>query len=387
RGRYADWAMRAARVYVPVVHLAAALSFAGWLLAGADLREAVMIAAAVLIITCPCALGLAAPAVHAAASGRLFRAGVFLKDGAALERLAEVDAVVFDKPGTLTAGEPALVEGPETPEVWAAALALAEVSRHPFSRALAEEARARGVAPAAASGLAEVPGCGVAGEIGGRPARLGRADWCGAEQGAGAEGLSAVWLRLGDAAPVRFGFEDPLRPDAAGTVAALKARGLAVRLISGDAPGPVARAAAAAGIEDFEAGRTPAGKVAALEAMARDGRTVLMVGDGINDAPALAAAAASISPASAADVSRAAAGMALAGRALGPVALAVDVARAARARVRENFALAALYNLIAVPLAASGHVTPLIAALAMSGSSILVTLNALRLRRVGEGAR
>ena len=384
RGRYADWAVRAARVYVPVVHAAAALTFAFWLLAGADLRDAVMIAAAVLIITCPCALGLAAPAVHAAASGRLFRAGVFLKDGAALERLAEVDAVVFDKTGTLTTGEPAFVEGPDAPDAWSAALALAEVSRHPFSRALAAEAGARGVTPAGASALAEVPGCGVIGEIDGVPARLGRADWCGAQAEDGADGLSAVWLRLGEGAPVRFAFEDPLRDDAAATVAALKARGLTVRLLSGDAPGPVARAAAAAGIEDFEARQTPAGKVAALEAMEAGGRKVLMVGDGINDAPALAAAAASISPASAADVSRAAAGMALAGRALGPVALAVDVARAARARVRENFALAALYNLVAVPLAASGHVTPLIAALAMSGSSILVTLNALRLRRAGK---
>ena len=169
-------------------------------------------------------------------------------------------------------------------------------------------------------------------------------------------------------------------------MAALKARGLEVRLISGDAEAAVAKAAAEAGIAHWRAGATPADKVAALEALAAEGRTVLMVGDGINDAPALAAAAASISPASAADVSRAAAGMARAGSRLNPVVVALDVARAAKARVFENFAFAALYNACAVPLAAFGFVTPLIAALAMSGSSIVVTLNALRMRRAGRAA-
>ncbi len=384
RTRYVDWALRAAKLYVPIVHLAALVTFVGWLLAGAALSDAVLIAAAVLIITCPCALGLAAPAVHAAAGGRLFRAGIFLKDGAALERLADVDVAVFDKTGTLTTGEPTLVEAPEAPALWSAARALAQVSRHPFSKALAAAAEARDLPAAPATALKEVPGCGVEGEIAGRPARLGRADWCGAE--AAASDGSAVWLRLGEDAPVRFGFEDPLRPDAAATVAALQSRGLEVRLISGDAEAAVAKAAAAAGIAHWRAGATPADKVAALEALAAEGRVVLMIGDGINDAPALAAAAASISPASAADVSRAAAGMALAGSRLNPVVVALDVARAAKARVFENFAFAALYNACAVPLAAFGFVTPLIAALAMSGSSIVVTLNALRMRRAGRTA-
>ena len=389
RTRYVDWALRAAKLYVPIVHLAAAVTFAAWLLVGAELRDAVLIAAAVLIITCPCALGLAAPAVHAAAGGRLFRAGIFLKDGAALERLADVDVAVFDKTGTLTTGEPMLTEAPEAPELWSAARALAQVSRHPFSKALAAAAEARALPAAPATSLREVPGCGVEGEIAGRPARLGRADWCGAGTAApdaNPDAGSAVWLRLGEAPPVRFGFEDPLRADAAATIAALQARGLEVRLISGDAEAPVARAAAEAGIAHWRANATPADKVAALEALAAEGRTVLMVGDGINDAPALAAAAASISPASAADVSRAAAGMALAGTRLTPVVVALDVARAAKRRVFENFAFAALYNACAVPLAALGLVTPLIAALAMSGSSIVVTLNALRMRRAGRAA-
>ena len=344
-----------------------------------------MIAAAVLIITCPCALALAVPAVHAAAGGRLFRAGVFLKDGAALERLALCDVAVFDKTGTLTEGRPELVEGPADQAAWSAALALAEASRHPFSAALAEAARGRGAVPAAVDSLAEEPGRGMTGRIDGQDARLGRGDWCGAEEPG--DGLSSVWLRVGAAAPVRFSFEDPLKADAAEVVAGLKRRGFQVALLSGDAPGPVARAAAAAGIEAFDAAVSPAEKLAKLKGFAAEGRRVMMVGDGINDAPALAAAEASISPSSAADVSRAAAGFVFTGAGLSPVLSAVDVARAARRRALENFGFAAAYNMVTVPLAGFGFVTPLIAALAMSSSSIVVTLNALRIRGMKGGRK
>jgi Cation transport ATPase len=147
--------------------------------------------------------------------------------------------------GTLTTGRPVLTEGPEDPAAWSAALALAAVSRHPFSKAVAAAAEARGVSPAEATELREIPGCGVEGRIAGARARLGRADWCGAAEGE----TSAVWLRLGEAAPVRFSFEEPLKPDAAATVAAFRAGGLSVRLLSGDSPGPVARAPTAAGIK------------------------------------------------------------------------------------------------------------------------------------------
>jgi Cu2+-exporting ATPase len=383
--RYTRLADRAARIYVPFVHIAALATLLAWLALGLGAREAVMIAASVLIITCPCALALAVPAVHAAAGGRLFRAGVFLKDGAALERLARVDIAVFDKTGTLTTGAAQLVSGPDAPAAWRAALALAQSSRHPFSRALADAALARGVVPAMVERLEELPGRGVQGRIDGIDARLGRGDWCGAD--VPDDGLSSVWLSMGGGAPVRFAFEDPLKPDAAEVVAALKARGLSVALLSGDAPGPVARAAQAAGIAAFEAGVTPEGKLARLNALAAEGRRVLMIGDGINDAPALAAAEASISPASAADVARAAAGFVFTGPRLAPVVTALDVARAARRRALENFAFAALYNMVTVPLAAFGFVTPLIAALAMSGSSITVTLNALRIRSMKSGRR
>jgi Cu2+-exporting ATPase len=384
--RYTRLADRAARVYVPFVHIAAAATLAGWLLAGLSAREAIMIAAAVLIITCPCALALAVPAVHAAAGGRLFRAGVFLKDGAVLERLARVDLAVFDKTGTLTTGEARLLAGPDDdPAAWSAALALAQASRHPFAKALARAALARGTLAAEVAELEELPGRGVRGTIGGGEARLGRADWCGAP--ALHDGASSVWLSRAGAPALRFSFEDPLKADAHTVIAGLRARGIEVILLSGDAPGPVARAADAAGIASHEAGVTPEGKLARIEAWTAQGRRVLMIGDGINDAPALAAAAASISPASASDVAQAAAGLVFIGARLAPVLVAYDVARASRRRALENFAFAAAYNMLTVPLAAAGFVTPLIAALAMSGSSIVVTLNALRIRSMRAGGQ
>jgi Cu2+-exporting ATPase len=381
RGRtaYDRWADQAARIYSPGVHLIAAAAFLGWFWAtGGDWHRALTIAATLLIITCPCALGLAVPAVHAVAGGRLFRRGIFLKDAGALERLARVDTVVFDKTGTLTEGRPVLADGPAPGHpAWPVAAALARASRHPLARALTAAAQARGVEPAGLAEVREVPGAGVEGRAGGVPVRLGRASWVGAAPGAGTE----VWLGAGAAAPVSFRFEDALRADAAETVRALKARGLGVALFSGDAAGPVARVAGAAGIADARSGMTPADKLAALAALAHEGRRVLMVGDGINDAPALAAADCSMSPVAASDVSRAAAGLVFTGERLAPVLFALETARMARARALENFALAAAYNTVAIPVALAGLVTPLIAALAMSGSSILVTLNALRLRR------
>ncbi|WP_118132407.1 heavy metal translocating P-type ATPase [Oceanicella sp. SM1341] len=378
RNRYTRLADRAARIYAPAVHIAAALVFAFWLATGLPLREAVMIAAAVLIVTCPCALGLAVPAVQAVVSGRLFRAAVYVKDGSALERLAEVDTVVFDKTGTLTTGRPEVTLPPGlTPDQAAAARLLAEASRHPFSRAIAGHAGLRDAAAGAAlpeaAGLAEIPGQGVEARIGEARVRLGRAEWCGVHGGAGTE----VWL-TGLGAPRVFRFADNPKPDAAATVAGLQARGLRVLLLSGDAPEAVAHAAGATGIAEWQARLTPAEKLAALHALAAEGRRVAMVGDGLNDAPALAAAHVSLSPASGSDIARVAADFVFPEDRLAPVLLSHAQSRLARRRALENFGLAAVYNVIAVPLAALGLVNPLIAALAMSGSSVLVTLNALR---------
>jgi Cu2+-exporting ATPase len=369
KSRYVRLADKAASLYVPVVHLAALATFlAGWGL-GLGVREAVLRAAAVLIITCPCALGLAVPAVQITASGRLFRRGVLVKSGAALERLAEADCVVLDKTGVLTEGRPRLAGA--DPALVRRAAVLARASRHPLARALAEAA---GPGPMAARAV-EHAGLGVEGLVDGRKARLGRAAFAEAPD---RPDETELWFSIEGEAPVRFTFTDHLRPDAAQTVAALKARGLEVMVLSGDAPGPVGDAATAAGIDSWRARLTPFEKAEAVEALTRAGRRPLMVGDGLNDAAALAKAHAAMAPGTALDASQNAADLVFQGEELMAVVWAYDAARTARARALENFGFAALYNLVAAPAAMAGLVNPFIAALAMSGSSLIVTLNALR---------
>ncbi len=264
--------------------------------------------------------------------------------------------------------------------VWGVAAALGEASRHPLARALAEAARARGIQPATLTHVAERPGSGMEGAWEGRTVRLGRREFAGASSPEeGRTGRSEIWLKIGDSAPLCFGFRDKLRADAAETVASLKAAGLQTMLLSGDHAGAVKSAAARAGIDVWRAGVLPTDKAGTLQAMRTAGRRVLMVGDGINDAPALAAADVSMSPAGASDIAKTAAGLVFTGARLEPVLTAWRIARAARRKVIENFALAVVYNLCAVPIAMSGHATPLIAAVAMSSSSLLVTGNALSL--------
>jgi len=379
RSRYVRLADRAARFYAPAVHLAALATFLGWLaLGGLAWQPALLIAVSVLIITCPCALGLAVPVVQVIASGRLMQGGVLVKQGDALERLASVDTVVFDKTGTLTTGALRPVNLADiAPEDAALVGRVAAASRHPLCLALAE---ALGD-PVPAAGVREHPGEGLAAEIAGETVRLGSRAWCGAAgQAADWRAGPELWLARGGALPVRIAFTDAVRGDAAATVAALRTAGLAVELLSGDGPLAVEAAARAAGIDAWRALQTPAAKVARLQELAASGRRVLMVGDGLNDAPALSAALVSMSPSDAADISRTAADFVFQGAALAPVPHALHVARAAKRLAMQNFALAALYNAVAVPFAMAGLVTPLIAALAMSGSSLAVTLNALRLR-------
>jgi len=370
KSRYVRLADKAAGVYVPVVHTVAALTFAGGWAMGLGPREALIRAAAVLIITCPCALGLAAPAVQITASSRLFRRGVLVKSGAALERLAEADHVIFDKTGVLTEGRPSLID--PIPAVVAMAAPLARASHHPLARALAAEAGEGLIA----TDVVEHPGHGVAGVIEGRPARLGRAAFVGVANDMGDE--TELWFAFEGDTKIRFRFSDRLRPDAAAAVAAIKARGLSVEVLSGDRPGPVGQAARAAGVESWRAGVFPQEKVAAVEALAARGRKVLMVGDGLNDAAALAKAHAAMAPGTALEASQNAADLVFSGQGLMAVVDAIDVARSARRRALENFGFAAAYNAVAAPAAMLGLVNPFVAALAMSGSSLAVTLNALR---------
>jgi Cu2+-exporting ATPase len=374
KSRYVRLADRAAELYVPVVHsLALATFLVGWAV-GLGPREALLRAAAVLIVTCPCALGLAVPAVQVAACGRLFRMGVLVKSGAALERLAEADVVVLDKTGVLTEGKPQLM--PALPSDIQAAAPLARASRHPLAQALAHAA---GVGPVGDS-VNEVAGQGVEGIIDGRRAWLGRACFVGAN----ADGQDTeLWFRREGGEPVRFVFVDRLRADSVRAVSALQARGLEVEALSGDTEGPVARAVVASGIAEWRSRLTPLEKVAEIERLAASGRKVLMVGDGLNDTAALAKAYVSMAPGSAVAASLNAADLVFETGELMSVVTALDVACAARRRALENFAFSAAYNAVAAPVAILGLVNPFLAAIAMSASSIVVTLNALRMNLAG----
>ena len=375
RSRYDRLADRIARIYAPAVHILAGVAFVGWWIAAGDAWAAAMIAVAVLIVTCPCALALAIPTVHTVASGALFRRGIFLKDGAALERLAAVDRVVFDKTGTLTNALPAIDEAPDADHpLWPVAVALAVRSRHPRARAIAARALEEEIQPVEVTDVVEHPGLGVEGRLDGETVRLGRPGWAGAETGGGVRVLGLC----GETAS--FTFTEALRPGAVDVVSRLAAEGRAVTILSGDAAGPVADVAGRLGIADTHAALLPGEKSGYLSALVASGEHPLMVGDGLNDAPALSAAHVSMSPAGASDVAQSAADLVFTGERLDAVTTAIDIARTAQRRAIQSLGIALVYNAIAIPMAMAGLVTPLIAAVAMSGSSCLVVLNALRMR-------
>lgn len=375
RNKYTSLAERAARLYSPAVHILSFAAFGFWMWkTGGDVRYAINISAAVLIITCPCALGLAVPAVVTAASGKLFRMGLLIKDGTALERLAEVDTVVFDKTGTLTMGAPTLNNLEAlSDEAASIAKALAIGSSHPLAMALNTAIDA---APAALTDLREIPGYGIEGVFGDQICRLGRADWTGAKPSV----TTATHLKIGTAPAITLAFEDSLRPGAAEAVSALLAQGKRVLLVSGDVAPAVEALALRLDIAEWRAGQLPAQKSHLVNEMSGQGARVLMVGDGLNDTAALASAYVSISPASALDAARTASDIVLLGNSLAPVAEAIRISVKARRRIKENFGISLVYNVIAVPLALVGLATPLAAALAMSLSSITVSLNSLRLK-------
>lgn len=385
RSRYLRLADRASRLYAPVVHATAFLTMIGWVAFGASWHDAIITAIAVLIITCPCALGLAIPAVQTIVSGALFRSGVLLNSGDAVERLAEVDRVVFDKTGTLTLPELDVANAASIPQdVFDLAGRLALASHHPVAAAVARAARAK--SPLA--GAEEIAGQGVRGLVDGLEVKLGRPSFCGAEELANDilrrdPEASVVAFRHGDACHV-FAVRQRLRPDAVAAIAALQQSGLEVEILSGDRELAVRHAAESLGVHEWRAGVTPADKIARIDDLTRQGFRVMMVGDGMNDAPALAAAHVSMSPVTATHLSQATADLVFLGERLAPVVAAIDFSRKALRLMRQNLWLAAGYNLLAVPLAIAGLATPLVAAAAMSGSSLLVILNALRARSVAQ---
>jgi Cu2+-exporting ATPase len=387
RARFRRLADRASAFYSPAVHAIALLSFLGWISVTGDWHASVTIAIAVLIITCPCALGLAVPIVQVVAARRLFEKGIMMKDGSALERLAEVDTVLFDKTGTLTFGKPRLVNARDLePSDLAIAAAMAIQSRHPMCTAIADAAQNGGQARPEFDRVLEYPGCGLEAKSGDEIYRLGRPDWAlGRKSAISEEGAFSVSLLVKDSTPLAsFVFEDGNRPDARETVGRLKRQGLAVGILSGDRRPVVEELASSLRIDSYMPELLPSGKVARIDELNKAGRTILMVGDGLNDAPALAAAHVSMAPATAADIGRNAADFVFLHESLSAVTDALDISLHAGTLIRQNFALAIGYNIIAVPIAVLGHVTPLVAAVAMSLSSIVVVANALRLGSLGK---
>lgn len=375
RGRYVRLADRAAKLYAPAVHILGLSTFLGWLWLGHGWEQALTAAIAVLIITCPCALALAVPAVQVAAVGRLFKHGIVVKAPDGLERLAEIDTIVLDKTGTLTLGEPRLEPGSRVDSAALThAAALACVSRHPYSKAIVRACRERGLAVVPASSVEEIAGEGLKATIDGVEVRLGSADFCGASDEID---RPALWWKAGTATPLAFHFDDPLREDAAATIATLKRLGYRIELLSGDRASVVAGVAQACGIADWRGELKPGNKLHRIEALKAAGHKVLMAGDGLNDAPALAAGNASIAPSTATDISQTASDVIFQGAKLQPLIETLAVAKAARRSALSNFGIAIGYNLLFVPLAMLGIVTPLIAAIAMSTSSITVTANAV----------
>jgi heavy metal translocating P-type ATPase len=400
RPRVQRLADRVAAVFAPAVLTVAALTAIGWRLAGASWLDVAMTASAVLIVACPCALALATPAAMAAAIGRAASLGVLFKSGEAIERCAGVDTVLLDKTGTVTEARLAVeavaaAPGCDADRVVARAAAAEGRSTHPLAAAIRAEAERRGIDPDGGgvttrkveAGLGVVAaGEGVALAVGSRELL----DALGARlppllehfaEGQAAQGASLAYVAEEGRATGVIAFSDPPREDAAQAVAALRRLGCSVALVSGDHEGATARAGARAGIDDVRPRSSPSDKVAGVAARRAGGGRVLFAGDGINDAAALAAADVGLAIGRGADVAVHAADAVVLAPRLTAVADAIALSRSALRRVRENLFLAVLYNAAAVPLAAAGRIDPLVGAVAMSLSSLVVTGNAVRLLR------
>lgn len=386
RGAYVRLADKAASLYAPVVHLVALFTLLGWLALGYAWQPSLLAAIAVLIITCPCALGLAVPVVQVVATGSLFKRGLLVNAGDALERFAVSNTIVFDKTGTLTEPDPAILNLDEIrPEDLHDAALLAKSSHHILARAIAPHAKKT---PPLADAI-EIAGKGVEAQLNGETLRLGSREFCDPSQQDHKShkhtpdgGQSQLWFRRENHPPVCLHFHQDLKQDARQVVKKLQSLGFTIEILSGDNEQAVARTAKTLGITSYRAQIQPQDKISHIEQLRAGGANVTMIGDGLNDAAAMQAANVSIAPASALDITQAAADIILVGNRLLPLLDLVHISRKARSLIMQNFFFAAGYNIIAVPLAVLGIVTPLLAALFMSGSSIVVTLNALRAQLV-----
>lgn len=385
KGNYIRIADRMARIYTPAVHALALIAFAGWMIAtGGNWQHSLLVAIAVLIVTCPCALGLAVPVAHVVAASRLVKNGVLMRDGSALERLAEADFTVFDKTGTLTNGVKTVSKCNNlNTELEPVIAALANYSSHPSARSIADYLGYQ--SNVELSQIKEQAGKGISAVWHGIEVRLGHHDWvleiAHTQTNGGLAKSTAFAVRDGQL--VTFDYHEILRPSARQTIDMLKQYGIRSALLSGDTQTAVNQLAQDIAFAEVMSEQSPSSKLTYLEHLREaEGYKTLMIGDGINDAPALAAAHVSVAPSSATDVGRQTADFILMRDDLSAIIFIKALAVRTNRIVKQNFALALIYNCIAVPLAILGFVTPLIAAIAMSLSSIIVITNSLRLLRV-----
>ncbi|WND03404.1 copper-translocating P-type ATPase [Temperatibacter marinus] len=376
--RFVRLADRAARFYTPAVHSLALGTFLFWVLfTTIPWQVALLHSVTVLIITCPCALGLAVPVVQVLASSLLMRHGILPKSGDALEKLAEIDTVIFDKTGTLTKGILTLPSPSHPQEIMQLAASMAAQSSHPLSRALAAQYDGE-LLPLT---VQEKVGSGLQAEWEGKHYQLGSRRWLHISSDSDSEGAE-LWLKGPGLDPYRFVFQDELKTDSAELITFLQKTGLTVHLLSGDRSSEVLTVAEKVGIRSWYADMKPSDKTQFVENLQQEGHKVLFVGDGLNDAPALAAAHVSMSPSTAIDISQNAADIVFQGVILSPLKTAWLTSKLSARLIKQNFGLAILYNMIAVPFAILGYVTPMIAAIAMSSSSLVVISNSFRLRLV-----
>lgn len=369
---------KVAQLYTPIIHILGAATFLFWFgIMGLGWQPALMIATTVLIITCPCALALAVPIVQIIASGYLMKRGILLKSGDALEKLEKITVAIFDKTGTLTIGKPVLKSTDFSDAALQMAASLACHSKHPLSRAITEQFKGEYLP---IDTVKEYPGKGLEGVLNGQLIRLGNREWCGKRDSDTNQDDLEICLNYNNNVTT-FYLSDTLRDDAKTIISALKQRNIKVILLSGDREKIVKNTAHTLQIDEYHAQMSPQDKCLYIEKLRQYGDCVLMVGDGLNDAPSLAMADVALSPSSAVDISQNSADIIFQGKKLQPVLTAYDTAKIAHKLVKQNFWLAIGYNIIAIPLAVAGYVTPLIAAIAMSSSSLLVMMNSFRLNK------
>ena len=387
---------RISAVFVPVIVLIALAAFGGWLLAGAGFEPALVAAVSVLVIACPCALGLATPTAIVAGTGAAAKAGILIKDVAALERAKGVDLVAFDKTGTLTEGQPAILEAEWREGAAADLLRLAASaqrgSEHPLARAFLKKAEEQGLELTQPARFESVPGRGIRAHVEACDVVIGNREMmadAGADLSAFAEreaafserGETAVFVAVDGSLKGICALSDPLRPSSAAAVRRLKARGVETLMLSGDNQAVVARIAERLGLDHARGPLRPEEKVAEVARLRTQGRSVAMIGDGVNDAPALAEADVGIAMGSGSDVAMETAGITLMRPDPRLVPAALEVAQATLAKIRQNLFWAFIYNVICIPLAVSGLLNPAFAGAAMAFSSVSVVANSLLLKR------